>query len=53
MKYPRTEIDEVEGNIEIKQVHETGTICTGMLSFISHLPDERGTPSHARYTHVS
>ena len=47
------EIDDVEGNIEIKQVHETGTVRTDMLSFISHLPDERCSPSYARYTHIS
>ena len=49
---PRKEIDDVEGDIKIRQVHVTGTLRTGMLSFISHLPDERGTPSHVPYTHL-
>jgi hypothetical protein len=49
----RTEIDGVEGDTEIRQVHGTGTLRTGLLSFISHLPGERGTPSHVLYTHTS
>jgi hypothetical protein len=49
----RKEIDVVEGDIKTRQVHITGTFCTGMLSFISQLPDERGTPSHVPYTHIS